>query len=59
MEYAGEHGFFNDRSWWAAWKASLDPPRPPYPTQLATASWMKNVEFLRKHLHLAEDGARL
>eukprot|EP00927_Polykrikos_kofoidii_P030275 TRINITY_DN26069_c0_g1_i1.p1 TRINITY_DN26069_c0_g1~~TRINITY_DN26069_c0_g1_i1.p1 ORF type:complete len:545 (-),score=66.57 TRINITY_DN26069_c0_g1_i1:47-1681(-) len=50
-KYTGDHGFFNDRAWWETWKASLKPtPRPPFSPEVATESWAKTVDFLKKHL---------
>lgn len=51
-EDAGDHGFFNDRLWWTAWKASLVQPRPPYSPELAAGSLDKSLAFLRQHLEL-------
>ncbi|CAE8739853.1 unnamed protein product [Polarella glacialis] len=50
VEHVHEHGFFNDRTWWASWKAALEPPRLAYSAEVAQGSWDVVLDFLRKHL---------
>jgi len=50
VEHPHEHGFLNDRSWWASWKASLEPPRMAYSADIAQRSWDDMLSFLQKHL---------